>query len=62
MSRRTVALIAASAAVIASGCGMFKKEVHMIPTPGGWVEESSSKGGDKLKYKPAERVKVKYDY
>ncbi|MCX6338542.1 MAG: hypothetical protein NTX71_01305 [Candidatus Aureabacteria bacterium] len=47
--------------MIASGCGMFKKEVYMVPTPQGWVEQETKNGGDKIKYKPAERVKVKYE-
>jgi hypothetical protein len=63
MSGKACAVIlAAAAAVLVSGCGMFKKEGHMIPTPSGWVEEESKHGGDTLKYKPAEKVKVKYDY
>ena len=36
------------------------KTVHMIPTPSGWVEEESSDGGNKLRYRPAEKVEIEY--
>jgi hypothetical protein len=57
MNRKTLlALLVTAAAVCIAGC----KEVHMIPTPRGWVEEESKKGGDVLKYKPAEKVEIEY--
>ncbi len=48
--------LAIVAAIVISGC----KTVHMIPTPQGWVEEESEDGGNKLEYKPAEKVEIEY--
>ncbi|MEJ2744551.1 MAG: hypothetical protein P8123_02525 [bacterium] len=62
MSRKALlGLVAIVAWMVASGCGMFKKETYLIPTPQGWVEQETKDGGDKIKYKPAERVKIKYE-
>jgi hypothetical protein len=54
-------ILAIVAWMVASGCGMFKKETYLVPTPHGWVEQETKDGGDKIKYKPAERVKIKYE-
>ena len=57
MSRTTLLVfLAIATAIVISGC----KTVHMIPTPQGWVEEESKDGGDKLRYKPAEKVEIEY--
>ncbi len=62
MSRKALLGFAAIVAwTLASGCGMFKKESYLVPTPQGWVEQETKDGGDKIKYKPAEKVKVKYE-
>lgn len=59
---RTMALgvLAAAAALLACGCGMFKKESYLVPTPQGWVEQETRDGGNKIKYRPAEQVQVEY--
>lgn len=59
-TRLLLGLLAMSAAVLISGCSMFKKEAYLVPTPQGWVEMQSKDGGNKLKMKPAEKVEVKY--
>jgi hypothetical protein len=61
MSRKVLlGVLAIIAWMIASGCGMFKKESYLVPAKGGWVEMQSKDGGNKLKYKPAEKVEVEY--
>jgi len=39
---------------------MLKKETYLVPTPQGWVEQETKDGGDTIKYRPAERVRVEY--
>ncbi len=57
MSRAMV--LAAVAALLGCGCGIFRKEAYLVPTPHGWVEQETTDGGNKIKYRPAERVEMK---
>lgn len=60
MSRTMVlGVLAVAAALLACGCGMFKKEAYLVPTPQGWVEQETKDGGNKVIYRPAERVEYK---
>lgn len=52
-------VLAVAAALLACGCGMFKKESYLVPTPQGWVEQETKDGGNTIKYRPAERVEMK---
>ncbi|MCX6357210.1 MAG: hypothetical protein NT045_04945 [Candidatus Aureabacteria bacterium] len=54
------AMLAVTAAALLSGCGMFKKEAYLVPTEQGWVEMESKDNGNKVRYRPAEKVKVEY--
>jgi len=58
--RRAIVWCAAAAALLVCGCGMLKKETYLVPTPQGWVEQETKDGGDTIKYRPAERVRVEY--
>lgn len=62
--RRTALLWLALPVAVAflSGCGVFKKEVYMVPTQRGWYEMQIKEKGDKIKLKPAEKVEVKHEY
>ena len=61
MNRAMVPVVlGAAAALLACGCGMFKKETYLVPTPQGWVEQETKDGGNTIKYRPAERVQVEY--
>ncbi|MDD5557637.1 MAG: hypothetical protein PHN82_10390 [bacterium] len=55
MAGKVIAIVAACAAAAAfAGC----RKVYMVPTPQGWMEMESRKGGDELKFRPAEKVEM----
>jgi hypothetical protein len=59
MLMKKIAILGLSAVVLSLVCTGCKK-VYMVPTPQGWVEQEVSRDGNKVKYRPAEKIEVDY--